>query len=168
MSERYAAEKSIRESTRARHAAEVALREAEDTRLVLAAIVESSDDAIIGETLDGVITSWNQAAERILGFTAAEIVGKPISALMPPDHSEDMSPDPGAYPAGRAHRPLRDPATHERRAGHRRFAQRLPDPRCRRHDHRGGEGRPRYHRAQARRGGARAIARRDRSGQGRG
>ena len=57
---------------------------------MLAAIVESSDDAIIGETLDGVITSWNQAAELILGYTAAEIVGKPVSALMPPDHSEDM------------------------------------------------------------------------------
>ncbi len=90
VSEKYAAEKSIRESRQAQHTAEVALRQAEDTRLVLAAIVESSDDAIIGETLDGVITSWNQAAERILGYTAAEIVGKPVSALMPPDHSEDM------------------------------------------------------------------------------
>ena len=91
VSERYTAEESIRESRRARQTAEVALRQAEDTRLVLAAIVESSDDAIIGETLDGDITSWNQAAQRILGYTAAEIVGKPISTLMPPDHSEDMS-----------------------------------------------------------------------------
>jgi PAS domain S-box-containing protein len=91
VSEKYAAQKSIRESSQARHTAEVALRQAEDTRLVLAAIVESSDDAIIGETLDGVITSWNQAAELILGYTAAEIVGKPVSALMPPDHSEDMA-----------------------------------------------------------------------------
>ena len=90
VSEKYAAEKSIRESRQAQHTAEVALRQAEDTRLVLAAIVESSDDAIIGETLEGVITSWNQAAERILGYTAAEIIGKPVSALMPPDHSEDM------------------------------------------------------------------------------
>ena len=91
MSERYAAEASNRESTRALRSAEAALREAEDARPVLAAIVQSSDDAIIGETLDGVITSWNQAAQRILGFTAAEIVGKPISTLLPPDHSEDMS-----------------------------------------------------------------------------
>jgi PAS domain S-box-containing protein len=58
--------------------------------MVLAAIVESSDDAFIGETLDGVITTWNQAAERILGYTAAEIVGKPILTLMPPNHPEDM------------------------------------------------------------------------------
>ncbi len=91
MSERYAAEASIRESTRARRSAEAALREAEDARPVLAAIVQSSDDAIIGETLDGLITSWNHAAQRILGYTAAEIVGKPISTLLPPDHSEDMS-----------------------------------------------------------------------------
>jgi PAS domain S-box-containing protein len=91
VSERYAAEESMRESTRARRSAEAALREAEDARPVLAAIVQSSDDAIIGETLDGLITSWNQAAQRILGYTAAEIVGKPISTLLPPDHSEDMS-----------------------------------------------------------------------------
>jgi PAS domain S-box-containing protein len=91
VSERYAAQKSIREGREARQTAEVALRQAEDTKLVLAAIVESSDDAIIGESLDGVITSWNQAAERILGHRAAEIVGKPISELMPPEHSEDMA-----------------------------------------------------------------------------
>jgi PAS domain S-box-containing protein len=90
MSERYAAEASMRESIRARRSAEDALREAEDARPVLSAIVQSSDDAIIGETLDGLITSWNQAAQRILGYTAAEIVGKPISTLLPPDHSEDM------------------------------------------------------------------------------
>jgi PAS domain S-box-containing protein len=90
VSEKYAAEKSIRESRLAQHTADVAVRQAEDTRRLLAAVVESSDDAIIGETLEGIITSWNQAAERILGYTAAEIVGKPVSALMPPDHSEDM------------------------------------------------------------------------------
>jgi PAS domain S-box-containing protein len=90
VTQRYAADESVLESRQARRMAEVALRQAEDSRLVLAAIVESSDDAIIGETLDGAITSWNQAAQRILGYTAAEIVGKPISALMPPDHSEDM------------------------------------------------------------------------------
>jgi PAS domain S-box-containing protein len=52
------------------------------TRL-LAAIVESSEDAIIGKTLDDRVTSWNKAAERIFGFTAEEMLGQPISLLTP-------------------------------------------------------------------------------------
>jgi PAS domain S-box-containing protein len=91
VSEKYAAEASLRENRKALRTAEVAIRRAEDTKQVLAAIVESSDDAIIGETLDGIITSWNQAAERTLGYPAAEIVGKSVSVLMPPGHSEDMA-----------------------------------------------------------------------------
>ena len=45
----------------------------------LAAIVESSDDAILAESLDGLITSWNASATRIFGYTAEEAIGKPIS-----------------------------------------------------------------------------------------
>ena len=56
----------------------------------LAAIVESSDDIIASKTLDGVITSWNRGAERILGYTAEEVVGNHVSMLIPPEHSEDM------------------------------------------------------------------------------
>ena len=51
----------------------------------LAAIVESSDDAIVGKDLQGIVTSWNAGAEKIFGYSAAEMVGQPISRLMPPE-----------------------------------------------------------------------------------
>jgi two-component system sensor kinase FixL len=53
------------------------------TQAYLADIVESSDDAIVGKTLNGVITSWNKAAERIFGYKATEIVGKSVTLLIP-------------------------------------------------------------------------------------
>jgi two-component system CheB/CheR fusion protein len=62
---------------------------AEDAALRLAAIVESSDDAIVGNDLDGIITSWNAGAERIFGYAAEEIIGKPITMLAPPDYQKE-------------------------------------------------------------------------------
>ena len=66
-------------------------RAAEEATARLAAIVQSSDDAIIGETLDGQITSWNAAAERIYGYSAAEAVGNQIAMLVAPGQEDDVS-----------------------------------------------------------------------------
>ncbi len=55
----------------------------------LVAIVESSNDAIIGKTLDGIVISWNRAAERLFGWSAAEIVGRSSDCLFPPDRIDE-------------------------------------------------------------------------------
>ena len=62
----------------------------EEVRAQLAAIVEASEDAIIGKTLDGTITSWNPAAARLYGYSAAEAIGQSVSLLYPPDHRDEL------------------------------------------------------------------------------
>ncbi len=64
--------------------------QAEEERARLAAIVESSEDAIIGMTLDGVITTWNDGAESTYGFSPPEILGKSILQLIPNDHHDEV------------------------------------------------------------------------------
>src|SRR5688572_3178512 len=56
-----------------------------EAQAVLAAIVESSDDAIVSKTLTGIVNTWNKGAERIFGYTAAEMIGRPITAIIPHD-----------------------------------------------------------------------------------
>jgi len=68
---------------------EVALRDSEQGLRSLASIVESSDDAIVSKNLDGVITSWNRGAERVFGYSAAEVVGQPITILIPYDRQDE-------------------------------------------------------------------------------
>jgi PAS domain S-box-containing protein len=65
-------------------------RESMDAADLLAAIVNSSDDAIIGKTVDGVITTWNPAAEQMYGYAAAEIIGQPVTVLCPPDRVAEI------------------------------------------------------------------------------
>ena len=55
----------------------------------LVAIIESSDDAIISKSLEGVVTSWNKGAERIFGWTAEEMIGKPITTIIPVDRLDE-------------------------------------------------------------------------------
>ncbi len=60
-----------------------------DALQYLASIVESSEDAIIGKTLDGVVTAWNAAAQAMFGYSASEMVGQPITRLLPPDRVDE-------------------------------------------------------------------------------
>ena len=62
---------------------------AEETTRRMAAIVETSDDAIISKNLEGVIQTWNRGAANIFGYTADEVVGKPVTLLMPPERYDE-------------------------------------------------------------------------------
>ncbi|GEM_PF-2069012 len=66
-------------------------KQSEEAKGRLAAIVEHSDDPIISKDLNGVITSWNRSAERVFGYTAAEVVGKPILILIPEERRSEES-----------------------------------------------------------------------------
>ena len=65
-------------------------KRSELARFQLASIVESSDDAIFSKNLEGVITTWNAAAERMYGYKAEEIMGRPVWVLSPPDRLQEM------------------------------------------------------------------------------
>jgi PAS domain S-box-containing protein len=81
-----AIEREIREAATRRQK-----REAEAAVRDLAAIVESSEDAILGKSSSGTITAWNKGAEQLYGYTAKEILGQPMSLLMPPDRPHEWA-----------------------------------------------------------------------------
>jgi PAS domain S-box-containing protein len=83
LSARARAEKALRQAK-----SELELRIGERTS-ALQGIVESSDDAIITKTLDGIVTSWNPGAERVFGYSAAQAIGQPIQIVIPPDRAEE-------------------------------------------------------------------------------
>lgn len=63
---------------------------AEEKNLRLAGIVESSDDAVIGKTVDGIITSWNRGAAKIFGYSEREVLGKPVTILVPAEYQKQV------------------------------------------------------------------------------
>ena len=87
-------------------------KEAEVTSQLLAAIVESSDDAIVSKDLNGIITSWNNGAERVFGYTAAEAIGKSVTMLIP---RERFNEEPALLDRIRKGRPVEHYETVRRR-----------------------------------------------------
>jgi len=79
----------VRRKTAAQREADARLRATAEERLQLASFVESSTDAIIGKSLDATITSWNAAAEKLYGYSAAEVIGRRIELLFPPGYAEE-------------------------------------------------------------------------------
>ena len=96
---------------------------------LLAAIVESSDDAIVAKSLAGTVLSWNRGAEELYGYPAAEMVGQNITAVIPADRADELA-EILARVGGRAHRALRDGPPPQGREHARRFCHDLADPRC--------------------------------------
>ncbi|MGH2547974.1 MAG: PAS domain S-box protein, partial [Thermomicrobiales bacterium] len=79
-------------------------RNAEHGARQLAAIVQSSDDAIISKNLDSIITSWNEGAERLFGYKAHEVIGRPVTILIPQDHQDE---EPGILARIRRAEPIK-------------------------------------------------------------
>ena len=106
-----------------------------------AAIVESSDDAILSKDLEGVITSWNHAAQRLFGYTAAEAVGKPVTLLIPIDRHDE---EPMILDRVRRGEKIEHYETIRQRKDSSLVDISLADQKRQRRDHRRFKDRPRY------------------------
>jgi PAS domain S-box-containing protein len=91
-------------------------KQAEMTSNLLAAIVESSDDAIIGKDLNSIITSWNKGAEKIFGYTSGEMLGTSVLRLIPADRQGEEHQILQKIRRGESVSALRDATTNQRRA----------------------------------------------------
>ncbi|MDB5106534.1 MAG: Histidine kinase [Fibrobacteres bacterium] len=92
IAERKRAEEALRRATVELGQQVMDMRDLHESSSRLTAIVENSNDAIIGTDLNGVILSWNKSAERIYGYTAREVIGKPVSSILIPPGREDEEP----------------------------------------------------------------------------
>jgi PAS domain S-box-containing protein len=99
------------------------LQGVEEARGWLAAIVDSSDDAIISKTLDGTITSWNRGAESVFGYPAKEAVGQPMLMLIPPERVDEESDILARIRRGESGS-ISKPSVSARAAGELKFLQR--------------------------------------------
>ena len=89
------------------------LRHSEEARARLGAVFESSEDAIVTKSLEGRVTAWNAAAERMFGFTADELVGQVFSVPRPPDFPDDVAPAVEAVLRGERVRPFETERLHK-------------------------------------------------------
>ena len=121
---------------------------------LFSAAVESSHDAIITESLDGKITGWNRAAERLFGFTAAEAVGQDIDLIVPPERRSEMRHILSKIGRGGAGRGSRNRAIAPRWKSGPGFDQHFSNQGAVGRDHRRVQDRPRHHRSQENTGGA--------------
>ncbi len=102
-------------------------KQAEETLARQAAIIESSDDAIISKTLDGVIMTWNRGAEKIFGYTAKEAVGRPMLMLFPPERVKEEADILGRIARGESVDHFETVAGAEGRKTHRSVGDHIAD-----------------------------------------
>ena len=120
-------------------------KHADVTAARLAAIVESSDDAIVGKNLEGIVTSWNTGAERVFGYTASEMVGQSILRHYPPGAPRRGNAHPRAGAARGSGGPFRDGSRPERRSRGPHLGDGLSDQRRRGENCRSLKGGARHH-----------------------